>query len=86
MQWQHCLHVLANLQVTSPEQAKKSILQSLQGVKVSLTIVSEAEMYRAPGTRLYVLCTCRAEARAAWTSSSLTLSMRQLLSLRRMVG
>ena len=30
-------HVLAHLQVTSPEQAKKSILQSLQGVKVSLT-------------------------------------------------
>ena len=54
MQWQHCHHVLAHLQVTSPEQAQKSILQSLQGVKVSLTTALEAGMNNLPGTRVYV--------------------------------
>ena len=54
MRCQHCLHVLAHLQVINPEQAKQSILQSLQGVKVSLTIIPEAGLNSLPGTRLHV--------------------------------
>ena len=87
MQWQHCLYLLAHLQVTSPEHAKKSILTSLQGVKVSLTIEAlRLELTACQAHDCLLFGICRAEAKAAWTSSSLKLSMQQLLSLRRMVG
>ena len=87
MQWQHCSDVLAHLQATSPEEAKKSILSNLRGVKVGLTVVVlrlELTVCQAHDTLLFA--TCRAEAKVAWTSSSLKLLMLQLLSLRRMVG